>query len=61
MNIRNNNDTRRDKWRNRFLEIARRHEVAAQPSQPLGLSGLRSRAKMAGFATVRRARIGACS
>lgn len=60
MNIRSSN-TRRDKWRNRFLEIASRYEAAAQPPRSLGISSLRPRAKMAGFATVRRARLGACS
>ena len=58
MNIRSN-ATRRDKWRNRFLEIARSYQTAAGEPQPLGLGGLRSRSRMAGFATVRRARLGA--
>jgi hypothetical protein len=57
MSIRSNT-TRRDKWRNRFLEIAQRYEAAGEPVQA-PLSGLRPRARMAGFATVRRARLGA--
>jgi len=60
MNIRSSS-TRRDKWRNRFLEIARSYQAAADQPHPSPLSGLRPRARMAGFATVSRARLGASS
>jgi len=43
--------TRRATWRHRFLEIARQFE--AVPARPQ-VRGLRPRAKMAGFATLRR-------
>ena len=46
-----NQTTRRATWRNRFLEIARQFE--ALPARPQ-VGGLRPRAKMAGFATLRR-------
>ena len=59
MSIRPNTTPRRETWRHRFLEIARRYEAADDRSEPLGMSGLRPRAKMAGFATLRRARTGA--
>jgi hypothetical protein len=59
MSIRSTITSRRETWRHRFLEIARRYEAVEAPSQPLGLSGLRPRARMAGFATLRRARAGA--
>ena len=50
--------TRRVTWRHRFLEIARRFE-AVEPRLPsASASGLRPRAKMAGFATLRRNRAG---
>ena len=42
-------------WRHRFLEIARQFD-AVEVRSPA--SGLRLRAKMAGFATLRRARPG---
>ena len=43
--------TRRGTWRHRFLEIARQFEVVeARPK----VRGLRPRARMAGFATLRR-------
>jgi len=46
---------RRATWRDRFLEIARQVEVIeARSGAALGL-GLRARARMAGFATLRRA------
>jgi len=60
MSIRSNT-TRRDKWRNRFLEIAQSYEAAGEQAQPLALTGLRRRTRMAGFATVRRARLGTSS
>ena len=43
-------------WRLRFLEIA--HQVEGSGSRPsaTGGGGLRPRSKMAGFATLRRAR-----
>jgi hypothetical protein len=44
---------RRASWRLRFLEIAR--QVEGSVSRP-SASGLRPRSKMAGFATLRRAR-----
>ncbi|HUP98078.1 MAG TPA: hypothetical protein VM073_09060 [Usitatibacter sp.] len=45
---------RRVTWRHRFLEIARRFEaLEPRASAP---SGLRPRARMAGFATLRRQR-----
>jgi hypothetical protein len=61
MSIRPNTTTaRRETWRHRFLEIARRYEaVEDRAAQPLGISGLRPRATMAGFATLRRTRPGA--
>ena len=51
MTVRNPNTPRRMTWRNRFLEIARQFE--AVPARPQ-VGGLRPRAKMAGFATLRR-------
>jgi hypothetical protein len=51
MTVRNPNSTRRVTWRNRFLEIARQFE--AVPARPQ-VGGLRPRARMAGFATLRR-------
>lgn len=48
---------RRATWRLRFLEIAR--QVEGSPARPTGgAGGLRPRSKMAGFATLRRARRG---
>jgi hypothetical protein len=55
MNTRN---TSRETWRNRFLEIARRYEATAERAPVLALTGLRPRARMAGFATLRRPRAG---
>jgi hypothetical protein len=55
MSIRTNTP-RRVTWRHRFLEIARQFEVVeARPRA----AGLRPRARMAGFATLRRGRSGA--
>jgi hypothetical protein len=56
MNTRN---THRATWRNRFLEISRRYEATEDRAPALALSGLRPRARMAGFATLRRPRQGA--
>jgi hypothetical protein len=51
MNARNPTTTRRMTWRHRFLEIARQVEaVEARPQ----VRGLRPRARMAGFAVLRR-------
>ena len=47
---------RRLTWRHRFLEIARQFEATGALTQAAAASGLRPRAKMAGFATLRRAR-----
>ena len=54
MNIRFPAD-RRASWRLRFLEIARQVEGSGTPVAR-GLGGLRPRSKMAGYATLRRAR-----
>ena len=43
--------TRRATWRHRFLEIAKQFEVVEPRPQA---RGLRPRARMAGFATLRR-------
>ena len=51
MTVRTPTSQRRATWRNRFLEIARQFE--AVPARPQ-VGGLRPRAKMAGFATLRR-------
>jgi hypothetical protein len=51
MTVRNPITPRRVTWRHRFLEIARQFEAA--PARPQ-MGGLRPRAKMAGFATLRR-------
>ena len=48
--------TRRVTWRHRFLEIARRFEAVEPRAPSASASGLRPRAKMAGFATLRRNR-----
>lgn len=56
MNTRN---TQRATWRNRFLEISRRYEATEDRAPAMALSGLRPRARMAGFATLRRPRQGA--
>jgi hypothetical protein len=56
MNTRNTN---RATWRNRFLEISRRYEATDGRAPAMALSGLRPRARMAGFATLRRLRQGA--
>ena len=54
MNMRFPSD-RRATWRLRFLEIAR--QVEGSTVRPAGgAGGLRPRSKMAGFATLRRAR-----
>ena len=50
--------TRRVTWRYRFLEIARRFEAVEPRAASASASGLRPRAKMAGFATLRRNRAG---
>ncbi|MEO5676853.1 MAG: hypothetical protein ABIQ84_04835 [Usitatibacter sp.] len=50
---------RRLTWRHRFLQIARELEAVEVRSPVPGVSGLRPRARMAGFATLRRARLGA--
>ena len=42
-------------WRERFLEIARQVEALEVRSGAALASGLRPRARMAGFATLRRA------
>ena len=47
---------RRLGWRHRFLEIARQLEATGALTQAAAASGLRPRARMAGFATLRRAR-----
>ena len=47
---------RRVTWRHRFLEIARRVEAVEARVPPVVVSGLRPRARMAGFATLRRPR-----
>ena len=49
---------RRLTWRHRFLEIAREFEAVGIRAPAPGASGLRPRARMAGFATLRRARQG---
>ena len=54
MNIRFPAD-RRATWRLRFLEIARQAEGSGVPAAK-GPGGLRPRSKMAGYATLRRAR-----
>ena len=46
---------RRATWRDRFLEIARQVEAIEVRSGAALASGLRARARMAGFATLRRA------
>ena len=47
---------RRVTWRHRFLEIARKFEAVEPRAPSAAASGLRPRAKMAGFATLRRNR-----
>jgi hypothetical protein len=47
--------TRRATWRDRFLEIARQVEGLEARTGAAIASGLRPRARMAGFATLRRA------
>jgi len=47
--------TRRATWRDRFLEIARQAEGIEVRSGAALAAGLRPRARMAGFATLRRA------
>jgi len=42
-------------WRDRFVEIARQVEALDARTQAALASGLRPRARMAGFATLRRA------
>ena len=53
MKIRNTT-VRRASWRDRFLEIARQAEALEVRSGAALASGLRPRARMAGFATLRR-------
>ncbi len=55
MNTRN---PARETWRHRFLEIARRYEAtgAGEEAPAIAMPGLRRRARMAGFATLRRSR-----
>ena len=55
MNARNPTTTRRMTWRHRFLEIARQVEGLEVRSGAALAAGLRPRARMAGFATLRRA------
>jgi hypothetical protein len=45
----------RSTWRERFVEIARQVEALDVRAQAALASGLRPRARMAGFATLRRA------
>ena len=45
---------RRATWRDRFLEISRQVEAIEVRSGTALASGLRARARMAGFATLRR-------
>jgi hypothetical protein len=47
---------RRASWRLRFLEIARQVEGSISRPSANGNGGLRPRSRMAGFATLRRAR-----
>ena len=54
MRIRND-ITHRPTWRDRFVEIARQVEVLDARASAALVSGLRPRARMAGFATLRRA------
>jgi hypothetical protein len=49
--------TRRATWRERFLEIGRQVEAIEVRSGAVLASGLRPRARMAGFATLRRAAV----
>ena len=49
------NAIRRATWRDRFLEIARQVDAIEVRSGAALASGLRPRARMAGFATLRRA------
>lgn len=50
-----NATTRRATWRDRFVEIARSLESPAPRAPAVLVAGLRPRARMAGFATLRRA------
>ena len=50
-------DLRRSLWRDRFLEIARQVEAIEVRSGAALASGLRPRARMAGFATLPRAQV----
>lgn len=54
MKIRTTHVARRATWRDRFLEIARQVEALEVHSDAALASGLRPRARMAGFATLRR-------
>ena len=55
MKIRTPISARRATWRDRFLEIARQVDgIEVRPGAVLA-AGLRPRARMAGFATLRRA------
>jgi len=53
--MKNRNPIIRATWRDRFLEIARQAEAIEVRSGAALASGLRARARMAGFATLRRA------
>jgi hypothetical protein len=55
MKIRTPIAARRASWRDRFLEIARQVEGLEVHSGAALAAGLRPRARMAGFATLRRA------
>ena len=50
-----NDITHRATWRDRFVEIARQVEALDARASAALASGLRPRARMAGFATLRRA------
>jgi hypothetical protein len=54
MNIKTSVNVRRATWRDRFLEIARQVEGLEVRSGAALAAGLRPRARMAGFATLRR-------
>ena len=55
MNTKTSISARRATWRDRFLEIARQVEGLEVRSGAALAAGLRPRARMAGFATLRRA------
>lgn len=56
LQIMNTRNLGRETWRHRFLEIARRYEAtgSGDATPVIALPGLRRRARMAGFATLRR-------